>query len=262
MRKLLPLLLILFCVEATGQTLTRTERLYETSGTSFGTGAFTTGAFTPSNNSTLLCVGKAEQNNNGGLAGGDVTITDSAGLTWTSQEATVASPGWSYGMNAWTASVTTGVSMTITLDAGAANIYAYNAECHDFTDSDTANPVGGTAIGDDADGDDAFNITLDSAPAASSILMAFLFNPPASGPAPSVTPGTGWTELNESFLANWAMWQSQTITGVTSTSVDWDDLLATGNSFGGANALAVEILQTSSGIVPLIFNQHSRRMNQ
>jgi hypothetical protein len=177
-----------------------------------------------------------------GQRGTDLTITDSAGLTWTSRAATTGSPAWSYGIRVWTAPVTTGVSMTVTVDCGAFTVYAYRIEAYDFTDYDTATPIGGTIVGTDPDGDGALALTLSAAPASSSIVMAHLATilNDADGTA---TEGSGWTELFDVSGGSFMVRETETRTGSTSDQVDWVDVLATGTAFGtgGATACAVEI---------------------
>ena len=134
-------------------SLTRTQRIASTSAATFGTGAYTSASFTPNNNSLLVAVGFGITTANGGMRGTDLTITDSAGLTWTSRAATTASPSWSYGIRIWTAPVTTGTSMTVSIDAGAFSMEFYRLEIFDYTTTESGFLVGASAEGSDADGD-------------------------------------------------------------------------------------------------------------
>src|SRR4051812_47599034 len=125
-------------------SLTRTTLTEQSSAGNFGTGAFTTAAFTPANNSLIVVVAAQSATTDSGAEGTDLTITDSAGLTWTSRVATAgvaAQADWSYGARIWTASVTTGQSMTVSIDCGAFNIYNYDVAVYQFTGHDTVNPV-------------------------------------------------------------------------------------------------------------------------
>lgn len=225
--------------------LTRTQRIASTSASGFGAGAYTSASFTPSNNSLLVVIGFAMEQADNGLEGTSLTITDSAGLTWTSRAATTTSPAWSYGIRIWTAPVTTGVSMTVSIDAGASSIEFYKLHISDYTSNTTsAIPGTGTIVGSDADGDGAATITLSSAPATSSEVIAACLTGLASTSG-TVTPGAGWTEVDEQVGASWGIFQVQVRTGSTSTAVDWADVLATGTGFGGATLAAFEIAETA-----------------
>jgi len=227
---------------------TRTNRLQATSATSFGTGAYTPASFTPSNNSLLYVVAFFIANTDDASEGTSLTITDSAGLTWTSRAASTTSPGWSYGVRVWTAPVTTGVSMTVSIDCGTTDVYCYRVEVYDFTNYDTVTPVQGAVVGSDADGDGAHSLTLGATPATDSILMAHVATGYGSGTG-SVTPNANWTELFDTDIVSWLVCQSQNRTGTTSTSVDWDDVLATGASPFGSSSVALEIRNAPSGTI-------------
>lgn len=233
--------------------LSRTNRLQQSSSSGHGTGTFTTSSFTPANNSLLLVIAYASGANNDALQGSDITITDSAGLTWTTRETTTTHPNYGYGIRAFTAPVTTGASMTLTLDAGAFDVHMWRVEVYEYTGHNAASPVGATAVGSDADGDDALTITLSASPASSSEVIAAVLVA-LGGTGVSVTVGTGWTEIFDSAEAGWQNFQSQSRTGSTSTSVTWDDLDtgAPADTLGAA-ALAVEIKEAVAG--PTITDQ-------
>lgn len=231
--------------------LTRVNLTQLTTATGFGTGAATTGSFTPANSSLLVVVASAMQRDDTGMEGTDLTITDSAGLTWTSRAATTGSPAWSYGARLWTAPVTTGASMTVSVDCGAFFIEIYRIEVYEYTDYDTTTPVGGTIVGTDADGDGAANIVLSSAPASTSEVIARATMVLNSGTT-TVAPGTGWTELFDiSNATGFITSQTQVRSGSTSTSVDWNDLNDGAGSPAGAVLLAVEIRQAPGGGGPV-----------
>lgn len=225
--------------------LTRTQRIASTSAATFGAGAYTTASFTPSDNSILVVVCAAIQTSDTGMEGTDLTITDSAGLTWTSRAATTGSPAWSYGCRIWTAPVTTGVSMTVSVDCGAFSMEFYRVEVFDYTSDTGSADVGGNAAGTDADGDGAASITLSATPATSSHVLAVCMTG-LGGASGTITSGSGFTEVNESVMTSWAVVETETRTGSTSTTVDWVDVLATGTGFGGSVLAAVEITEVSS----------------
>lgn len=222
---------------------TRTNRLQATfgsSGTPHGTGVATTGAFTPSNNSLLYVVATFIAATDDASEGTSLTISDSLTSTWTSRAATATSPAWSYGIRVWTTPITTGASMTVSIDVGATSAQYIRIEVYDFTSYDTTTPIAGAITGSDADGDGAHSITLGATPRTDSILMAHMFVGLGSTTG-TVTENANWTLLFETNLDDWGVAHSQFRTGTTSTSVDWDDLLATGTPFGGAVSLAMEV---------------------
>ncbi len=182
----------------------------------------------------------------GGFRGTDLTVTDSVGLTWTSRAATTDSPAWSYGIRIWTAPVTTGASMTVSIDAGAFSMEFYRLVIVDYTSTTTSvQTTTNSIVGSDADGDGAATITLPSAPATTSEVIAAAASAVASGNG-TITVGTGWTELNDAFGAGWIIFQTQARTGSTSTSVTWDDLCVTATP-SGATLAAYEIAEASAG---------------
>jgi hypothetical protein len=222
----------------------RTRRITPQSGTFFGTGAFVSASFTPADNTKLVVRIGAQSIAGDTLQGSDLTISGGS-LTWTSQVASTTHPGWGYGDRVYTAPVTTGASMTLTIDAGAFDIHDYLVEVDEFTEA-AAVFVGATASGSDADGDGAASITLSAAPAATSICLSYAQSASNGGTANTVTPGTSWSEISEIGVNDYTTYQSQERTGSTSTSVDWNDLTATGNPLG-ATLTAIEIIAAAVG---------------
>lgn len=241
--------------------LTSTQRIASTSGGAFGTGAYTSGAFTPSNSSRLVVWGWAIQEADGGMRGTDLVISDSLGGSWTPHVLTTASPAWSYGIGAWSRAITTGASMTVSIDTDASNfdMEFYRLEIHDYTTNvgGASVGIGATALGSDADGDGAASITLSGAPATSSIVIGACLTGLGSASG-TITQGSGFTERLEAVMASWAVCQSQSRTGSTSTTVDWADVLATGTGFGGATLGALEITEVGGAAqrVPMIDARH------
>ena len=176
-----------------------------------------------------------------GVAGADITITDSMGpLTWTPIVGSAAgdSVGWGYAARAFISSATTGAgSMTVTVDCGAFSAYAY-AVIVDALGGEDASPLGATATGSDADADGSLSITLNGTPASTSQLFAALIRAESSDGG-VVTPGTGWTEEAEAREIGWFAFQAQRRTGTTSTTVTWDDIAA---NAGQAGALALALV--------------------
>jgi len=226
--------------------LTRTTLKQEQSAGLFGTGAFTTSSFTPSNTVLLVCRISAETAAGGAFVGTDLTIAG-GGLTWTRQVASTTNVGgWTNGIAVWTAPVTTGASMTVTADAGSANINRFSVDVYQESGYDTSTPVGATANGTDADGQGSATITLSASPASDSEIFGFA-EIALSGGASSATPGTSWTELWDVSEAGWQTAHSEVITGVTSTSVSWNNLDVAGGSGVGALLVALEIKAAAGG---------------
>lgn len=219
--------------------LSRSTLLSHESASEPTTSSETTASFTPANNSLLLAIVWASGGNNDALAGGDITFTDSAGLTWTSRAVTTTHPNYGYGIRAFTAPVTTGVSMTVTMDAGAFSIHKYRTQVYQYTGHDTVSPVGATAIGSDADGTGAASITLSAAPATTSEVIAVCLTS-LSGTTGAVDVGSGFSELFESGEAAWQIFQAQSRTGSTDTNVPWANV-GNGSTALGSAMLAVEI---------------------
>src|SRR3954463_1024322 len=113
------IILIALPLNRAWSAVTRITLTEQSSTSNFGTGAFTTSSFTPANNSLLVVVAAQAALTYSGAEGTDLTITSSAGLTWTSRVATSgvsAQADWSYGARIWTAPVTNGQSMTVSID--------------------------------------------------------------------------------------------------------------------------------------------------
>ncbi len=219
--------------------LARTTKLQQRSAEAFGTGAFTTTAFTPDNDSLLVVAVRAQSDSNDGFTGASITMTPSAGSA-TARLNSTTSPGWSYGTRIWTIPITSGASMTVQVDAGAANIYQYVVEVYQYT-GHNASPIGATASATDADGDAAGAATLSGVPATDSEVIAFsqvALNGPGT---PGTDVGTGWTEIYDASTSEWSLDQTQIRTASTSTSVAWADLSTSGGITAGAVLLAIEI---------------------
>src|SRR3989304_6926117 len=93
---------------------------------SSGGAIFTTGSFTPPNNSLLVVLVSADSTIFPDLSD-SLTLTDSVGLTWTKRIVAGNGTGtYAVGFAVWTAPVTTGGSMTLTADCGdVTTIYTY-----------------------------------------------------------------------------------------------------------------------------------------
>ena len=240
--------------------LVRTSRGSWDSGASHGTGSYTTGSFTPSANSLLTVIVCAETNNGSSNISASLTITDSAGLTWTAITNVGNSTSWATGMRAWRAPVgASPSSMTVTVDCGANNIYEYLVDAIDSTGYDTSSPIGATATGGGSGSnglgtDGAASITLSAAPASSSLVIGALGGDTSS--TGGVTYGTGWTELYDVRGPGEAFLQVQERTGSTSTTVGWNDICTSGTAWKSLG-LAFEVKAAASEVTAALTGSSS-----
>lgn len=233
--------------------LARTSRGTWNSGENHGTGGFTTGSFTPSANSLLVVTCSIVTFYGDTNASGSLTISDSAGLTWTAIANVGNATSWSSGLRAWRAPVgASPSSMTVTVDCGANSIYVYQVAAHDWTGYDTSSPTGATATGGSSGStglgtDGAVSITLSGAPASDSYCVGALACDFSAAGANNVTHGTGWTEIHDfRGPGNWEQHQTQERTGSTSTTVGWNDIRSAG-TIAKTIALAFEVKAAASG---------------
>ncbi len=228
--------------------LARTTYALSESGVPHGTGSFTTAAFTPPDNSIVVVIITAMEQVPSADPSASQTISDSVGLTWTSQLA-IGNAAGGVGLRMWTAPVTTGASMTITADCGASDIQQYTVHRYAYTGYNIGSPTGATASNGDAGADGALTITLSASPATDSEVIGVLSQEMAgSGAGYAVTVGTGWTEIYEATVdTDFVHAQSQVRTGSTSTSVTWDDIAAGGINASHTVAAALEIKAAAVG---------------
>lgn len=209
-------------------TLVRTNKLSQKTGNGYGSGDFTTSAFTPENNSLLVVavyqLGLLANN----ILATDITLTDTLGspLTYTSRYTNRSTAGSQYAstIRIFTAPVTTGQSLSLKTNVGGKSAYAYAVQAFSYTGYNTETPTGGTATSTAGPTNGAAQITLDQTPQVISEVLSFCQLNLSSG-LPSVDPGTGWTEVYEinGGTTEWVM-QTQARSGSESTSVDWNDV--------------------------------------
>lgn len=237
--------------------LARTNLLSVCSGGTYGTGSYTTTSFTPDNNSLLVVIVAVVESSGSTDPSGDITLDDSADLTWTTRQTLGDGNSWSRGVKVFTAPVTTGASMTLTADCGTRNIDAYSIEAFCYTAYDTGSPIGATASKTSTVTDGAESITLSGAPASSSEVLAWIYTNAVdyiNGSA--VTPGTGWSEIyDQSALYGSVNLQSQIRAGSTSTTVAWNDVSVDtdGLWYGIAGAIEVKEAAAGGGVAAAIF---------
>lgn len=248
--------------------LSRTDLLQAISGTSgnFGTGSFTTGSFTPPSNS-LLVISEGYLENSG-------STTDPASAL------TISGGGWTFGSpisvsvsptsfpttcKIWTAPVSTGASMTLTLGAGGRSAAFYAVSVVAYTGYDTGTSTGATATGIQSSGftgpPTPASITLGAAPSSTSeVIAAVAMDKSVIGVTPGSSP-TVFTEIHDSMHnTDWGGLETESRASATSTSVSWDDLRSGGGALFNFAAVAVEIRAASAGaptLAPPFLAQYS-----
>lgn len=182
-----------------------------------------------------------------------------AGYTFTAAALADQATAFTGQLRAFTAEApSTNATQTVTIGTGVVETFELHYSIYTIAGADTTDPVGATATGtetwngtDTLDG--AETITLDSAPATDSTVVAAIYLDAANGDiTKAVAPGSGWTEdaelpgsgSVEGFL------QVQQRTGSTSTSVDWADINvnAATTDFYSYAAVAVEIKAAAAGL--------------
>ncbi|MGH9249157.1 MAG: hypothetical protein ACRD0W_06540 [Acidimicrobiales bacterium] len=231
--------------------LSRTNVHSQASAEPHGTGDFTTSSFTPPDNCLLV------------VAVATMRVTTATDLT---SSITCAGGGWTYtpraglGSNTdvfsvstriFTAPVTTGASMTLTIGTGGINMQFYAVSVVAYTGYDTGTPTGATGsllVESAGTPDGAQSFTLSGAPATDSeVFAAITLDKDAAG----TTPGAGWTEIHDVQAGGAGGVQSQIRTGSTSTTVAWVDTNTGGNIFKFV-ASAVEIKAAAGAGGPVL----------
>jgi hypothetical protein len=206
-----------------------------------------TTSFTPSDNVLLvLAVGFLVES--AGDFSNDPPLAVAGGsLTWTRRTHTEEDLGGYVATHQiWTAPVTTGASMTITVtdDISAATGDGIHGmwEVLEVSDYNTGDPVGASASNTGL-GNGAGALTLSGAPASSSLVLASRFYAPDGAESCNATPATGWTEISDLNHTNpgYSELQTQRRTGSTSTGVNWDDLSSGSAAAFVSHAVALEI---------------------
>jgi len=218
------------------------------------TGSLTTASFTPANNSLLIIVAHFQSS----LATFTPTITDNLGshLTYTKQVQVGPDSLNKHFSVLYTAPVTTGALMTVTVGGGPSDgTFEGVIHVYTYTGYNTSAPVGGTAVLNNALFGSAVNLTLSSAPATTSEVLGCAQDDTGGGAA-NINVGTGWTtQLTGSDTAN-IFTLDETRTSSTSTNVLWNANTTPGGNQGVA--LAVEIVAAAAGVVERLTEFKSR----
>lgn len=232
--------------------LSRTSLLGANSGASgnYGAAAFETSSFTPPDNSLLVVSVSLIENGGSNPPLADLTIAG-GGLTFTARASDSADTAFATSTVIYTAPVTTGASMTLTLDCGSRMVGVYSVSVVAYTGHNSSSPTGATATGHQVGGfggpPTPASITLSGNPAATSEVVAAVGTDRA--PNPGTEPGTGWTELHDLHNTSWGGLQTECRTGSTSSSVAWADLRSGGGALFNFAAAAVEIVVATGSTV-------------
>jgi hypothetical protein len=237
---------------------TITTYTLQTSADSHGTGGYTTGSLTIPASSLVVCSIQAMSNGGSTDFSASLTISDSVGLTWTPRITVGNATAWSIGQRVWTAPFTAGGSITITADCGANDIYQYRVHVVSFTGANTSS-IGATASSGSFGTSGSQSLTLSAGPNSSSYVLGFLQGDDSGSTGAS--EGVGWTQLYENYTL-FGTYNSQYITGHTSTTVNWQNI-AVGGSLVKSIAYALEILEivpTSAAITSQSASGHPKNL--
>lgn len=202
-------------------------------------------AFTPSNNCLLVVhastLSSTDISADWSMSGGSLTWTRRVSLNTNSS-------GYYRAHEIWTAPVGTAASMSVTWSHTGTIGYANDGMdliVHCFTNYNSSSPIGATATAL-MSGVGSGSVTLSGTPASTSYLAASRAITPNEAIDCYATEGTGWAEVADLLVgsagAGLGGIQAQVVTGTTSTSVTWNDLLvATGSAFLHASGLAIEV---------------------
>ena len=222
-------------------------------GGNFGTGNWTTAAFTPPASCLLVVsIGAMENSGSADAVGAAITISDSQGLTWTTAVTASASFAFSDGMRIFYAQGAAASSMTVTAGTGGKTIGSYFVQVVAYTGFDTTTPVNGTATliqGSLSNHTNPFPVTttLSSAPVTGDeVFSAINVNKSITG---SIVAGATYTILSGAALvnSNWGQSSAQTRTSSTSTTADYSDLQNSGAGTIFDYAGAFVVVKAASG---------------
>ena len=233
--------------------------------------SITSPSFTPTANALLIVVANHTIKTPADRTG-DVTITNSAGLTFTKLTAKTWAPiGYTGNMNVWYCVVGgSPSSMTVTVaQATVDTSYGSSIDIFDYTGFDTGSPFGvtesfnrGTGYPNFTTGDGSWSVTLSTAPASTSEVVACLLVDGVG--STTVSAGSGWTEIADPGSVE--AQQIQVRSGSTSTNVAWVDTCD--NAAGAYVNLAIvfEVKEASGGgggsAVPVFMQNYRRRRVQ
>lgn len=240
--------------------LTRTNRDSIAGGSLANT--ITSHSFTPSNSSLLVVAVVGETDGGSQLRSSEMSISDSLGtLTWTKRVHGDTGGGGTYSpiCAIWTAPVTTGASMTVSISNGGTGKSLHGGVIFviDYTGYDTGTPTGATAANTMAD-DGAVSLTLSGTPASTSEVLGLLGHGVGGVGSITASPGSGWTEIYDLTYTDNTGGELQALVGLGSTTVPWADSDQGGDGCYDTNGVALEIKEAGGAAqdpdVPLLHN--------
>jgi hypothetical protein len=193
-----------------------------------------------------------------GVSGNTVSITNTASLVFTKQIDFSEAVANFHRVVIWTAPVTTGVSMTVTVGTGSTTCELTVQSVY-YTGYDTGTPTGATATGT-ATTAGATTITLSGAPATTSEVLGLDGADTNSG-TNDITAGTGWSQqlTGASGVGN-CFTQIQTRTSSASTAVLWN--VASGNALAALAAIEIRQAAAGGGAVKQSINEISQAIRR
>lgn len=224
-------------------------RTRKASGAAFGASATgpTTASFTPANSSLLVAFLELIDDGSGSF-GTSLSITDTAGLTWTRRVNLPRAGGFKCQGSIWTAPVTTGASMTVTFGMSGVTANEWNWRVVEYTGHNAGAPVGGIGSLADDTTDGPFSFTLDASPATDSLVEGFMGVDGDLSGTVGVTPGATFTADNVDGSASVATYSELEFrTGSTSTTVDWVDVKTGTMTIFSVAGMGIEIKASGGG---------------
>lgn len=220
--------------------------------TSFGTGVYTTPSFTSSDSQLLVVFLTYWKAFGSGSADPlQATISDSAGLTWKFLGRVWLTADAPLGICIYTAEVTTGASMTISVDNGAVNVSSYHVHVLGFTDYRTFNPIDMiVGSGTTSTGDGAETQTLRDAPASADytyIHLAVDCNGTVANPT--------WSGFTQDYQTNsgsdFGVACTSHRTGSTSTTCAVTDVYTGGSTYFKSAMVSLIVRDKDTPIAPI-----------
>ena len=213
---------------------------------SWGSAAsFTSTSFKPANGVLLVALIGVDKDGSDSSNVGDVsanfTLTDTAGLTWTQRQKVSSADSAGGEAYIYTAQVTTGASMTITLAHGGVNVIGgYYCRIYAYTGHDTASPAGakGGKLSTTGTSD---SFSLSAAPAVTSDVLCVA----CSGNPQDWTVGASFVfEYSDPATAFYGV-QSRSNSVSTTVDLKWAATAASVEGF-----VAVEIKRATVSVSP------------
>lgn len=231
------------------------------SATSYGTGSWASGSFTPSANALLIAIVSRLGNSTSGDLG-DLSSISGGSLSWTKLTSVYLGTSWSSRYDVYYAQTGSSPSaMTVTVDDGN-DVYCWHMVVVEYTGHDTTTPITGLVTsGNDVDiADGAHSLTLTAAPTIDDYSVIALMGD-VQDQELNPTWASGWTEL-----ANIGVYEAQTLAvgtriGSTSTTAEVTDVYTSANTFYKAAMVAfnVKAAAESGGTPPtLVFVRRIR----